>query len=1020
MVAAVWLAISGGICVAEAPDAETSFTVRSWGVRDGLPAEEITGLARTPDGFLWIGISQGLIRFDGDRFVLLTTNTTPALGDNRVTSLLADEKGDLWVGTEGGTVARRHQNVLTRVALADSLRANAIGGLVEDPGRGVWVLSPAGIARLTATNCDMIPSTNASILKLASRGLDAVENRFWCLTPRYAFGYRDGEWQILDPFQRNGARLLSICPRRAGGAWVGVSSDGMFVRAGQVYQFKDGAMQIAMEPYPWPGDSLRTSVQAIWEDRHGRVWVGTSGSGVFFWTQSKGWQPLTTDGVLANAVVTQIIEDSEGFLWIATQGGGLHQVSERAVTTLLLPEQARQAVIQTVCASHDGSLLVGTDGGGVFNWRDGAFEPMNAGLGDPYVRALFEDSRSNLWAGTRTGLYRWAASQFVPANTVTPFNRTMNCIGEDGAGHVWFSGGAGLTLIQSDEDFQNFKRDAGAHYRIRAITHDQTGVFYCSAPRYGLMRRKGEGFETLGKEQWAGAEMICSLYADAAGALWITTEGAGLFRFKDGVFRQWTVQDGLPDDSPMGVVDDASGYLWISFSSGVFSCAKSQLVSYERGRNPPLVFWQLPVKSSQAVATGDGPWQPQPARLSDGRLCFPSRDRLVLFDPAQLSRSTLLSPPVVDELLVDGVSTGADAGGRVRVKSGARQFEFRFTAPYLAGDGDLHFRFRLEGFDTGWDDAGDRRVAYYKHLPPGDYAFHVMAGGADGLWRESSQGLRLEIVPRLWERRPLQIVSGLLLLMGVAGGGLMVERARTRRKLLAFQTQQALEQERRRLAQDLHDDIGASVAQLMMLGEMASRASASPETTRQNVVRMQEKVRDLGRAMDETIWAVNPRNDTLPNLISYLQSFAAEFFDGSPIRFRLDAPTDIQDLPLEVTVRHNLFLAIKEAMSNTAKHSGAKEVWLRVRWDGRRLEVLVEDDGRGFDPVVSGVEQDGLGNMPARMKQIGGTCVVQTHPGAGCCVRFSLPLKGQHSPASRKSPVSGMEDDSHHSQGEGI
>jgi len=202
-----------------------------------------------------------------------------------------------------------------------------------------------------------------------------------------------------------------------------------------------------------------------------------------------------------------------------------------------------------------------------------------------------------------------------------------------------------------------------------------------------------------------------------------------------------------------------------------------------------------------------------------------------------------------------------------------------------------------------------------------------------------------------------------------------------------------------------------------MLGEMANRASATPETTRQNVTRIQEKTRDLARAMDETIWAVNPRNDTLANLISYTQVFATEFFEGSPIRFRLDAPTDLPDVPLEVTVRHNIFLAMKEAMSNVAKHSGAKEVWLRARWNGAELEVLIEDDGCGFAPGPAGAEQDGLGNMPARLRQVGGTCEVQSHPGAGCCVRFTVPL----SPAPKNiSPVSGMEKDPGHHHGGGI
>jgi len=377
--ALTWLAGWRPICLAETTDGLTRFTIRSWGERDALATAEITGLGRTPDGFLWLGTTEGLIRFDGKRFVAQTTNTVPALGNGGISSLLVDATGDLWVGTPDGTVERRHQNDFVPVALAESLRGKPIAGLVEDPGRGVWVLSPAGVARVTATNCSLIQVTNWNILRLATRGWSEGEGDLLCLTPRYAFLFQNGDWQMIDAFQRAGPKLLSVCARREGGAWLGVSSDGMYLRGGQVLELKDGEARVALEPYPWPGDSIRTSVQAIWEDRRGRVWVGTSGSGVFFWSHPKGWQRLASEGALANAVVKQLQEDSEGIMWIATEGGGLHQVREQAVDTLLLPERARQGVIETVCASNDGSLWVGTDGGGSSDGAMGNSNPRTTG-----------------------------------------------------------------------------------------------------------------------------------------------------------------------------------------------------------------------------------------------------------------------------------------------------------------------------------------------------------------------------------------------------------------------------------------------------------------------------------------------------------------------------------------------------------------------------------------------------------------------------------------------------------------
>lgn len=1003
--ALVVLVVSVVSAIAEPSPASDEFSVRSWDSRAGLPAGEITALARTTDGFLWLGMASGLIRFDGERFVRLTTNTTPSLGDDRVSSLVADAAGDLWIGTQGGTVTRRHQGNFKTITLPDSFSGKNIRALAEDQGRGVWVFSASGLARLTVTNCELFPATNQLPLIAAVSGLVDEANKLWCLSPLNLYAFEQGAWRTFDDPPHGIAQILTACVGREGTIWLGISSDPTRPQSGQILRMKENKFQSALSPYPWPKDSLRTSVQAICEDRRGRLWVGTSGSGVYFWTQPKGWQRLTSEGVLANAVVTKIIEDTEGFLWIATQRGGLHRVSEQTVRTLSLPGQGVENVVQTVCATRDGSLWVGTDGGGLFRWREEKFEAVNDGLASRYVRTMFEDSHTNFWVGTRRGLHRWTGTQFALVSSNAPFNWLNLSLGEDGKNNLWFAGSGGLVRMQSENDFQIFKKNSGLpSYYIRAMARDKSGRLLLALPKYGLLRQDGERFELLGNF-WTGAEKINSLHADAAGSLWITTEGAGLFCFKDEKFRQWTTADGLPDDSLAGVGDDASGNLWLSANGGIFSCAKSQLEKYERSNSPPLLFWQLPAKHLTSGSADSGLWQPQPARLADGRLCFANQGQLILFDPARLSRGNLASMPVIEEAMVDGASQNIVTEEPLRVKSGARQFEFHYTAPGFEGEASLRFRYLLEGVDEKWVDANTRRVAYYNYLPPGDYQFRVMAGGEDGVWRESSQRLNLEIVPRFWERRSLQIAGAVLLLLAVAGSVRLVERSRAQRKLRRLEAQHAVEQERRRIAQDLHDDIGASVSQLMLLGDMAGRANVSPEVSRQNVLRMQEKVRELGRSMDETIWAVNPRNDTLARLVSYLQTFGAEFFEGSVIRFRMDAPTDLPALPLTVLQRHNLFLAVKEAFSNVAKHSAATEVWLRVRWNGEYLELLVEDDGRGFQPRSGEVEQDGLGNMPARLTQIGGKCAVESHPGSGCCVRFSLPLADN---AKTDSPVSGM------------
>jgi signal transduction histidine kinase len=227
----------------------------------------------------------------------------------------------------------------------------------------------------------------------------------------------------------------------------------------------------------------------------------------------------------------------------------------------------------------------------------------------------------------------------------------------------------------------------------------------------------------------------------------------------------------------------------------------------------------------------------------------------------------------------------------------------------------------------------------------------------------------------------------------VAGAAWFLERNRSRRRLQLAEAQQATERERQRIARDLHDDLGAGLAEVVLLGELARQEKASPGEVKAHVFDMTEKTRHLVAAMDEIVWTVNPRNDTVPNLASYVAGHAQKFVSSTAIHCRLDIMADLPPLPVAAAVRHNLFLAVKEALHNAVKHSGAREVWLRVRWRADEFTLEVQDDGRGFDPVVSLQDGDGLENMQHRLETIGGRAEIQSRPGGGTTVRFILPVR---------------------------
>jgi signal transduction histidine kinase len=347
---------------------------------------------------------------------------------------------------------------------------------------------------------------------------------------------------------------------------------------------------------------------------------------------------------------------------------------------------------------------------------------------------------------------------------------------------------------------------------------------------------------------------------------------------------------------------------------------------------------------------------------------------------------------LIEEVLVNGEPIADLNSGKMRVVSGQHRLEFRFTSANLKAPDRMRFRHRLEGYDEDWQEDGDRREATYTHLPPGNYRFHAMAGGPDGVWHQTPKPFALEVVPQFFERRIVQASSALLLLGSGAGMVWAASRVRLRRRLARIEAQQVMERERRRIARDLHDDLGAGLAEVVLLGELARADEVTAEEMKAHVADMTEKTRQLVTAMDEIVWTVNPRNDSVPNLASYLAEHGRKFFAPTPIRCRLDIMPELPPLPVPAAARHNLFLAVKEALHNVVKHSGAREIWLRMRWSAGEFTLEVQDDGRGFDPAKLAEPGDGLENMRHRLEAVGGRALIKSQPSGGTTVRFDLPV----------------------------
>jgi signal transduction histidine kinase len=363
-------------------------------------------------------------------------------------------------------------------------------------------------------------------------------------------------------------------------------------------------------------------------------------------------------------------------------------------------------------------------------------------------------------------------------------------------------------------------------------------------------------------------------------------------------------------------------------------------------------------------------------------------------------------------VLVDGVTDStfrqSAVGGRtsnpqaadgpdsetLRLPPGRHRVEFLFTGLSFDAPERMRFRYRLEGMDPDWVEAGTGRKAVYNYVPPGEYHFYAVACNSDGVWNETGATVALTVRPHFWQRGWIIAAGALGLLAFVSGAIRLAERKRLHRRLAHLEQERALQRERERIARDLHDDLGSSLARISLLSGLARVDKDNPGQVEVHANRISDSAAQTVRALEEIVWAVRPGSDSLQSLVEYIAHFANELFEGNSTRCRLDLPHDLPATALPPDIRHNIFLIVKEALANALKHAAAREVHVRAKVSHSSLEILIQDDGKGFDtaaPHEAG-KGNGLGNMRRRAEVVGGTLSLDTARGKGTTVRLVVDL----------------------------
>ena len=968
-----------------------------WPVEAGWQPNTVTVVIQSSAGYIWLGTYNGLVRFDGVRPTVFNSGNTPGLKNSRITSLYEDAEHAIWVGHETGELTRYFGGEFQPITMAANWPGGAIEAINKDENQDLWLLNDRGILfRLRDGRVVECPGGGSASRKvLLTRG---SSGQLWMAANGQAATLERGRTVPFRFDQTNDADFCqAVLPSRSGGLWAVIN--------GSLRKFQEGRWETDLGEFPGA-----QSITALLETRSDVLIAGTLNQGLYVIAPGMTPQHFTRTNGLSHDWVRSLWEDHEGNIWIGT-GAGLDTLRARRLRMLNAPDGWQGRAVLSVAARPDGSAWIGTEGAGLYRHVAGEWARFDDshGLQNLFIWSVLATRRGELFVGSwGGGLLVQNGDRFESRSELSQLPSAVVALYEGSGEELWIGTTSGLYCYKQGQITLSLGKEKLALPDVRAITESSDGSIWFGMVGGGLGQLKNGQIKQFRKKDGMSSDFVQCLYADADGTLWAGTSDNGLIRLRDGKFASIRVEHGLPSPIISHLVDDGAGNLWMGSHGGILRASKADLNRCADGTVDSIHCLRYGKAEGLPSESCSGGFQPGACRTADGLIWFPTMKGLAMIDPHQVTTNRFAPPVVIEELVVDARTielpdARPQAAGRessLKISPGKQRFEIRYTGLSFVSPERVRFRYKLEGLEQEWVEAGTRREAEYSYLPPGTYHFRVMACNNDDLWNETGATLGFTVMPWFWQTWWFRMGAGLSGAAMVAGVVILVTRRRVQARLEQLDRQRAVERERARIARDIHDDLGASLTRITMLSQSV-RSELDSQQAATDIDEIYGTARELTRAMDEIVWAVNPKHDSVDSLVTYLGRFAQNFLSSAGIRCRIDVPLHLPPWPLTAEIRHNVFLAFKEALHNIVKHAKASEARISMQVLPSGFVLLIADNGCGFDSnrlsqPLSETRIDtgnGLINMRKRLEEIGGRCDWETTPGEGTRVRLAVTVK---------------------------
>ncbi len=937
------------------------FSYQTWQTGSGLPQNTVHSILQTRDGFLWIATEGGLARFDGYQFLIFDSRNTVSLKSDNIRALLEDSGGTLWIGTGSGLAMRRGD----RFESSDLSTGRSILALRGDGSEGIWAVTPDSLIHRKKDGASEAFSAEDGSPKFTGAVADG-DGAIWLGTQTGLMKFENAH------FTSGGSGLPNVPVNallfdQAAKLWLGTAKGLWTAEQRATRKFQAAIDAPASESIfalledghgiIWAGtqSGLRRlakyggtafesqSVIALGQDAEGDLWVGSEAQGVTVLRDQKFYSFTTRDG-LADDAVRCIFESKTGVLSIGTNAG-LTQMQERRVQQLTTANGLSSNVILSLGEDRNGSLLIGTPDG--LNRTDSGRISITTsadGLADDFVRSIYLDRDGSLWVGTRRGLSHEESAHHFRTYTET-----------DGLG--------------SD--------------LVGAILRDHTGDLWVGTLN-GLSRLHNGSFTNYRTRDGLSSSIITTLHEDSAGDLWIGTQNAGLNLWTKDKFAHFSAKQGLPA-SIFGIAEDLNGDLWLASKAGIIRANKNQLKAAAAGSSADATVVWYGTSDGLRINECSAGGHPEVWKGVDGTIWFSTVKGAAALYPSAARLNRIPTPVVIESITIDDQRLMPEQVQKIA--PGHARFVFEYAGLSFAAPQKVIYRYKLEGFDKNWVEAGTQRTASYTNIPPGRYSFHVMARNSDGFWNEKSARLSFLLEPHFYQTFWFYALVGLAL----AGASYLIYRWRVAEVEARFD---AVLQERNRIGREIHDTLAQGFVGVSVQLEIVSRLlGSSTETARQHLDQARVLVRESLSEARRSIWQLRSQSVESTDLAARLSKAANQATELNPVKLSMEVRGTYR--PLERRVEDELLRIGQEAVMNALRHAKCERINIELAYGLKNLVMTVSDNGCGFDPESHQSESNGhfgLRGMKERAEQIHATLAVDSADGKGTRVSVEAPL----------------------------